>query len=1135
MAIRIALRHKTHYRYDRPVTLSAHLVRLRPAPHSRTPIEAYSINITPQGAFLNWQQDPFGNYLARLVFPEPSMEFGVDVELIANLTTINPFDFFLEQAAEHYPFEYDADLKRELYSYLQTCPTGSLFHELRERIKRDFLATSRRTVDVLVDINQLLQRSLRYDIRMEPGVFEPEEMLQRGHGSCRDFAWLLANLLRSLGLAARFVSGYSIQLRADQKPLEGPAGVTEDCSDLHAWAEVYLPGAGWVGMDATSGLMCGEGHIPLACTPEPTQAAPVTGGYAYSKTHETDDIHEDFKFAMQVERIEDRPRPTKSYTDRQWAAILECGQRVERILVDNDVRLTMGGEPTFVSVDDQEGEQWNTKALGAAKESLADELLRRLKLQFANGGFLHHGQGKWYPGEPLPRWAYSCYFRLDGERIWQDDAWISDGRDTGADPDSAGRFINALTARLALEVATALPAFEDTFYYLWRERRLPTNVDPFDSKLEDELERKRLLQVFTQGLKHIVGYALPLRAVVMSDGSWNWETGRWFLRDERLYLLPGDSAMGYRLPLDSLPWIDAASIEPRSELDPFAARTQLPAFRILMQANPFAAKPTLAPDSAARVLQSVKLNEGVSTERETSIRTSTGPRQVLARDVVRSALCVEPRHGVLHVFMPPIDRLEPYLHLVAQIEQTAAQLGIPVRIEGYGPPSDPRIQRIQVTPDPGVLEVNIHPAHSWDQLVTTTTVLYEQARLTRLGTDKFLVDGRHTGTGGGNHIVLGGATSADSPFLRRPDLLRSFVAFFNNHPALSYLFSGLFVGPTSQAPRIDEARQDSLYELEIAFRALDSYQGTCPPWLVDRLFRNLLIDVTGNTHRTEFCIDKLYSPDSIQGRQGLLEMRAFEMPPDARMSLAQQLLVRALLANFWQRPYRRALQRWSTAIHDRSSLPHFVWQDIEDVVAELGEGGFDIDVEWFRPHWEFRFPRFGAIDTRGIELELRQAIEPWHVLGEEGAVGGTARYVDSSAERIQILANGLVDSRHTVLVNGVRVPLHPTGRVGEYVAGVRYKAWKPPSSLHPTLDVDAPLVFDIFDCWSNHAVGGCTYYVSHPGGLAYDTYPKNGLEAESRRMSRFQPFGHSPGIQAPAPASRSLELPYTLDLRLGVR
>jgi len=1132
MAIRVALRHTTRYRYDRPVILSPHVVRLRPAPHCRTPIEAYSLNISPSGSFINWQQDPFGNYLARLVFPEPSRELCVDVELIANLTTINPFDFFLEESAETYPFTYDADLQRDLYTYLQPCPTGPQFQALLARIRHDYLSSRRRVIDVLVDINQLLQQRLRYDIRMEPGVFSPEETLEQGHGSCRDFAWLLVNLLRSIGFGARFASGYSIQLRADQKPLEGPSGVSVDCTDLHAWAEAYLPGAGWVGLDATSGLFCGEGHIPLACTPEPTQAAPVTGSYAFTKTDENDKVHEQFDFTMHVERIEDRPRPTKSYTDEQWSAILASGQRVDRALRDSDVRLTMGGEPTFVSIDDMEGAEWNTLALGDTKEKLADEMIRRLRLQFASGGVLHHGQGKWYPGEPLPRWAYSCYFRLDGEAIWQKDQWISDGTSAGVGPEQALKFVEELSLRLAVDASHILPAFEDTFYYLWRERRLPTNVDPFESHLENELERTRLRRIFMQGLKQVVGYALPLRAKDAPGGKWVWESGRWFLRDERMYLLPGDSPMGYRLPLDSLPWAEAGDIEPFIEIDPYAPRPALPAYRILMQSNPYQDTSKPAADSDLR-----QSNPMPTTGRPTDSGEPTFPERPPARGTSvrrlgREALCVEPRQGVLHVFMPPVEALEPYLHLVTQIEQTAELLKIPVRIEGYPPPSDPRIQRIQVTPDPGVLEVNIHPANSWDQLVSNTTILYEQARQIRLGTDKFMVDGRHTGTGGGNHLVLGGATVQDSPFLRRPDLLRSLIAFFNNHPALSYLFSGQFVGPTSQAPRIDEARQDSLYELEIAFQTLDTNAGQSPPWLVDRLFRNLLIDVTGNTHRTEFCIDKLFSPDTIQGRQGLLELRGFEMPPDARMSLAQQLLVRALMARFWQRPYRRPLQRWGTAIHDRFGLPYFVWEDIADVVAELGEDNYGLEVEWFRPHWEFRFSRFGSVSKSGLEVEIRQAIEPWHVLGEEPGAGSTARYVDSSVERIQVLVNGLVDSRHVLLVNGNSVPLHPTGRSGEFVAGVRYKAWKPPSSLHPTLDVDAPLVFDIFDTWAQRAMGGCTYHVAHPGGLAYATYPKNGLEAESRRASRFQPFGHTPGKQMPVHTTRSLELPYTLDLRL---
>ena len=681
---------------------------------------------------------------------------------------------------------------------------------------------------------------------------------------------------------------------------------------------------------------------------------------------------------------------------------------------------------------------------------------------------------------------------------------ISEGADLGAHAAQAQAFIEALGARLSVDTATVQPGFEDVLYYLWRERRLPVNVDPFDSRLEDELERARLRKVFEQGLKQVIGYALPLRALTFTDGTWEWETGRWLLRDERLYLMPCDSPMGYRLPLDSLPWVAEADREPFIERDPFAPRNALPPRK--------------------RFLASSASHGGWPGDGELA-----GGKP--SHDVVRSALCVEPRHGVMHVFMPPVALLEPYLHLVAQIEQTASDLKIPVRVEGYPPPRDPRLERILVTPDPGVIEVNIHPAHSWEEVVANTTTVYEQARLTRLGTDKFMLDGRHTGTGGGNHLVLGGATAEDSPFLRRPDLLRSFVSFFNNHPALSYLFSGLFVGPTSQAPRLDEARQDSLYELELAFRALEEHTGPQPPWLADRLFRDLLVDVSGNTHRAEFCIDKLYSPDGSSGRQGLVEMRGFEMPPDARMSVAQQLLIRALMAKFWREPYARPLQRWGTSIHDRSSLPHFVWQDIADVIDELGSDRYGMDPEWFRPHWEFRFPRFGAIQHQGIELELRQAIEPWHVLGEEGMSGGTARYVDSSVERVEVLINGLIDTRHTVLVNGSSVPLHPTGRAGQYVAGVRYKAWKPPRSLHPTLPANVPLVFDIFDRWASRAIGGCTYYVSHPGGRSYDDYPANGLAAESRRSARFQPWGHSAGIQSPSPPFRSLEHPLTLDLR----
>ncbi len=1081
-------------------------MRLRPAPHTRTPITAYSLKVTPNEHFLNWQQDPFGNFQARLVFPKLTQELCVEVDLIATMTVINPFDFFLED--ELYPVRYDATLAEELKPYLHLIEVGPKVAHLVGHIQDKLVRPERRTIDVLVDINQLVQRALRYDIRMEPGVFAPEEALTRGHGSCRDFAWLLVNVLRKLGMAARFVSGYSIQLKADQKPLEGPAGVPQDCCDLHAWAEVYLPGAGWVGLDATSGLWCGEGHIPLACTADPSSAAPVFGSFGFTKCSDDDKVEETFDVQMRVTRVEDRPRPTKSYTEEQWEAILACGDKVERTLTAGDVRLTMGGEPTFVSIDDPDGPEWNLTAMGGTKERLADELVHRLLKRFARGGVLHHGQGKWYPGEPLPRWALSCYFRRDGEPTWKDPERFSATKpDKAYDSTAAHTLINALAKSLGVSEKLAIPAYEDTLYYLWRERNLPSNVDPFDNKLDDALERTRLRRVFEQGLKATVGYALPLISSELPGP--RWLSSPWFLREQRMHLTPGDSPMGYRLPLDRLPWTAPDERVTPWQRDPMDTLGAFPSREALSQPQ----------------------SDVVGAGSLTPPLPSAPALGVSAHGIVRQALCVEARNGILHVFLPPLSTAEAYLELLAKIEDTITELDLKIRLEGYLPPSDSRLERIQVTPDPGVIEVNVHPAHSWRELVSNTVALYEDARETRLGTDKFMIDGRHTGTGGGNHVVLGGPTPADSPLLRRPDLLRSLTSYWLNHPSLSYLFSGLCIGPTSQAPRIDEARHDALYELEIAFGALPKRESTPPPWLVDRLFRHLLVDATGNTHRTELCIDKLYSPDSASGRQGLLELRAFEMPPDGRMSCAQQLLVRALVAWFWREPYERAPVRWGTQLIDRFMLPSFVSQDFSDVIDDLKRAGLPLERAWFDPHFEFKFPRYGSIAASGVALELRQALEPWHVLGEEQSAAGTVRYVDASVERLQVRARGLTDTRHVIACNGRRVPLFPTGRSGEFVAGVRYRAWQPPSALHPTIPVQAPLRFDILDTWSERAIGGCQYHVTHPGGRAFETLPRNALEAETRRVSRFLAFGHTPGAFKPPAEETNRELPLTLDLR----
>ncbi len=1107
MGIHVALNHKTEYRYDRLVGLGAQIVRLRPAPHCRTPVLSYSLTIAPRDHFLNWQQDPQSNYLARLVFPERTRLFTVEVDLVADMAVINPFDFFLEPAAEEVPFHYDRWLDRELKPFLETEALGPHLAAWLDTVDR---TPGQRTVDFLVALNQRLQSDIRYLIRLEPGVQTPEETLALAAGSCRDSAWLLVQILRRLGFAARFVSGYLIQLTPDLKPLAGPAGPPQDFTDLHAWTEVYLPGAGWIGLDPTSGLFAGEGHIPLACTPDPTSAAPISGL--------VDDCKVDFEHTMAVTRIREEPRVTKPYTTEQWARIDALGARIDERLQQQDVRLTMGGEPTFVAVDDMDGTEWNTVAVGPTKRQYAGHLLRRLWQRFAPGGLLHYGQGKWYPGESLPRWALSVYWRRDGHAIWSNAELLADeDRAYGLGTRDAGLFMTTLASRLGIDPAMVRAAYEDPWHYVHKESLLPANVDPLDNRLDDEEERCRLAKVFERGLGEPVGFALPVNRRHEAHGP-VWLSSTWPLRQERLILTPGDSALGYRLPLGSLPWVDRRDYPYSWERDPFAERGPLAPHRVPLKQH--------AVDIGGREASARRTHAAM-----VELQTRQPGQGESAWWVVRTAVCAEVRHGRLHIFMPPLATLEDYLALLAAIEETAVDLAVPVLIEGYPPPRDPRLNHFAVTPDPGVIEVNIHPAFDWRELVHNTTTLYDDARQTRLGTEKFMLDGRHSGTGGGNHVVVGGPTATDSPFLRRPDLLRSLITYWQNHPSLSYVFSGLFIGPTCQAPRIDEARHDTLYELEIAFQQIDNAGPDCPPWLIDRVLRHVLTDVQGNTHRAEFCIDKLYSPDSASGRQGLVELRAFEMPPHAQMSLTQQLLLRALIARFWEASYRNRLVRWGTELHDRFMLPQFLHQDLEDVLREMGDHGMPMEIAWFEPHFNFRFPIYGRVTQRGITLELRMALEPWHVLGEEPGLGGAVRYVDSSVERLQLRVTGITDSRHMVVCNGRQILLHPTGVEGEAVAGVRYRAWQPPTCLHPTIPVHTPLVFDLVDTWSGRSIGGCTYHVAHPGGRNYERFPVNANEAESRRLARFFPIGHTPGPMTVPPEERNPAFPYTLDLR----
>ena len=472
MSIFVALHHVTHYKYDRPIDLGPQTIRLRPAPHTRTPILSYSLKVTPTNHFVNWQQDPQGNWLARFVFPEKATELKIEVDFTAQMTVVNPFDFFVEPYATSFPFQYTNDLKTELAPYLATTKQGPLFAAYLKDIPRE--ADS--TVNFLVELNAQLQKKIRYVIRMEPGIQTPEETLAAGSGSCRDSAWLLIQIFRHLGLAARFVSGYLIQLRPDIDPVEGPREVESDFTDLHAWAEVYLPGAGWIGFDVTSGMLTGEGHIPVAATPHYRSAAPISGSAGFANV--------EFGFEMSVKRIREAPRITRPFSDESWARLDRLGEQVDADLRSDDVRLTMGGEPTFVSVDDLESPEWNIAAVGPTKRALADDLIRKLRARFAPGGLLHYGQGKWYPGESLPRWAFGLYWRKDGVPIWKNADLIANIENPRkAEIADAERFAEGTAQKLGLDAEYVLPAFEDPAHWLQKEAALPANVDPSDSKI----------------------------------------------------------------------------------------------------------------------------------------------------------------------------------------------------------------------------------------------------------------------------------------------------------------------------------------------------------------------------------------------------------------------------------------------------------------------------------------------------------------------------------------------------------------------------------------------------------------------------------------------------------------------------
>ncbi len=1143
--------------YPRPAALGPHQIRLRPCNHTRARVESYRLAIEGPHR-LHWLQDPHGNHVARITFElgQRVSSFEVLVELALDIKPVNPFDFFVDPRCREVPFLYPDGLAAELAPFL--VEDGPAF--ATGPAARGFFAalpTAGVSVDLVVELNRQIAARIAYVIREESGVWTPEETVSQGRGSCRDSAALLVAALRSRGLAARFVSGYLLQLTDEGMIPDQPRGVGHDVVDLHAWAEVYLPGAGWIGLDATSGLLTGEGHVPLAVAAAPAPAAPIDGT--------SDTAADRIEYSTTIMRLGHETRPTAPYPEPVWRELLAAADGADAALTAAGLTLTSGGEPTFTSREAPTAPEWNAAALGPSKWAHGLRLASALRARLAPGAAVLARMGKHYPGESLPRWALDVIGRRDGQPVWPlrvasraatpptataapIPATISEARQLG----------DAIARHLGLSGALTA-AFEDPWPLLRDEAALPVDLDPHTAGLADPEERRRLARALERGLGATVAWVMPL-----ARRDRTWVTEPWVFRRAHLFLVPGDSPAGLRLPLASLPpgpppppALDPSfapdAIDPRGLGEPAPDDEADAADRLaddeLLPAGEGSPRARALLRRAHRQLRldaSDRARARIATEQPAALvagrpLTTTAPPAPIpapgdppppATGVtsVRTALVIEPRDGVLWVFLPPLATFANWLDLVAAIDAARVDTDLDAHLEGYPPPPSPDQFRFAVTPDPGVLEVNLPPVGSSRAHAALLETVFETALATGLQSEQYLLDGRLAGSGGGHHLTLGGPTPASSPWLVRPALLGSLITFFQHHPALSYLFTGLFVGPTSQAPRLDEARHDALYELEIALERAHGAEPT-PAWLVDALFRNLLCDVAGSTHRAEISIDKLFDPQTPFGRQGLVELRAFEMPPHPRLAAAQVVLVRTLCAAFARRSYRAPLTRWGQGLHDRFLLPYFLERDLDDVLAYLAQQGLALPTAAYHPFVELRCPLVGTIEAGDLQVEVRNAIEPWHVLGEEVTAGGTARFVDSSLERLEVRARGLDPERHRVLVNGVRLPMRATVHADTHVAGVRFRAWCPPHSLHPHLGVHHPIRLDVLDTWAGRSLGAGAYHVWHPEGRAFLTPPLTRVEAAARRAQRFTHEGPLPFPVQARELPAHPDQPYTLDLR----
>jgi uncharacterized protein (DUF2126 family)/transglutaminase-like putative cysteine protease len=1095
VSTRVAITHRIEQHFARPVRLSTHWLRLRPAPEQRAQIAAFSLAVDAEPHFLNWVRDPFENHLARLDFPEPLAGLGITLELIAELEPTNPFDFLAEPYAAEHPFEYPVQLKKELSPYRLTSAPGPRLSAWLANVDR----TSKTTLERLDELTRMVQEAHALAVDAGPGAVDLERFLERGKGSCWEFAWLLTVTLRHVGLAARFVCGYRLLL-ADESGGSTPR--FPDTVTLHTWSEAYIPGAGWIGLDPAAGIFITETYIPLACAPEPVRVLPIVG--------DREPCVETRSESLRVRRLTPA-QASWPHTDTQRADIDALGRFVDEDLALQGLKPALGVSLSFVSRQDGMAPEWSTQALGPSKRLLAESLSVALWKRLGHGGVPQLGQGEWYGGESLPRWRLGCFFRADGEPVWRNPERLSFGHaQRTAGPDQAQRLVRSLARGLGIDPARVVAAHEDPLHELWRARapgQLPAPQD-----LRDPLRRRALAERLSSAHRTPTGFLVPL--------GWDharacWVSGNWRFRRSGIYLAPGSASMGYRLPLDGLIDDEAGVLEAHIERCPFEERGKLPDF-----------------------------HAGVRS------RHDRGPTEPSTRDgrPPRTALCVEARAGELFVFLPPVSHLEHYLELVAAVEVAAEALKLPVSLEGYEPPEDPRLRRFLLEPDAGVLRLNLPETSSWDEQLSVISAAYEEAWRLDLNTERVSADdGRRVPSGGGGRLTVGGVSPAESPFLTRPEILRSLIAYWQRHPCLSYLFAGRLIGPSGSAPRPDEGRDEILYELSIALEHLRS--GTSDkPWLADRVLRHLLTDPAGNLKRAEIRIDQLYAPERASLRLGRILINAFESAPEARLAALQSLLVLGLIGRFGRHPDSGELRRWGPALHDQFLLPEVLWADLRIVVADLAAARYPFQLDWFEPLFELRFPVLGSVPIGPLMFKLRSAHEPWPLLAEEVTRGGVARFIDAANERLQVTLSGAHPGRYVLACNGHRVPLQRTPTHGEYVAGVRYKVSNPPSTMHPTVSPVEGLVFDVIDTWTGHAIGGCTYLAPQPrisGPIGTPTpAPPTGEPREGPRFfpvpflsmqamgksGRFLPRGSGVGKMAAPPRVDDEQFPYLLDL-----